>query len=748
MSIHDQKDHYAAIEDVHVNLENRNHAFEEYGYGPLNPKEPSNDFWKQKAKVFNTSVEEAKKSRCGNCAAFNQSKEISSRIANGLGPAGKVITEKADLGFCELFKFKCAAERTCDAWLVNGPINEGISDYLPSADSIYAFGRNAADTATFGTYKYARAGADYAIKNAASALGYGKGTSYNKELDQEKQKLARDDIKNPQAAAAGDIAGYAALAVAPEIPAVGKTLSSVIGGVEKASKVPYYLGLAKKAVGLEEEVNVAGKTLYRGNSKEHSEGGNPLGTYLTTDKEFASGYGKITAHKIPENAKIFDMDDEKNAKLWHPHIEKSDYDMRNFAGDKVEAFSVLGYAKGDYDGDAELYQQHRDRFINAGYDGVSLSHGMDPGHTRVFMFNKKKIKEEMSAGSGMIAGIGIGPQGEPGRPAQFMPMQRRKTPRGKFMNNETFIVPHSTFISLKEAKKKNKHWKTYLNEDDSYHDIREYAKSCKGPIIVEDERTGAMMYIRYGKGGSLHEAWTNKLGRESSSVLSRAGGNIKEYEDELFIKKLGNYDETHSVYKHEDFDVGGLMHHYYLVHNETGHITHSVNGPMKKGVLKGVGAGSSEENKKLGTKIKMEDFYHHLLKSGAQHEASGSKERNQYPVALVGTNHSGPSEDEYGNYGAQNVWRNLAKKERMTVHGFIGGKKGKAINIGKAEDPSETHADPHVYDDLTKNPKKGADPERTRVGKMALVAAYDATDEKPEISRTEKITVVRRRGIK
>ena len=84
----------------------------------------------------------------------------------------------------------------------------------------------------------------------------------------------------------------------------------------------------------------------------------------------------------------------------------------------------------------------------------------------------------------------------------------------------------------------------------------------------------------------------------------------------------------------------------------------------------------------------------------------------------------------------------------MTVHGFIGGKKGEAINIGKAEDPSETHADPHVYDDLTKKPKKGADPERTRVGKMALVAAYDATDEKPEISRTEKITVVRRRGIK
>lgn len=118
------KDHYAALDDVHVNLENRNHAFEEYGYGPLNPKEPNEDFWKQKAKLFKTTVTEAKKSLCGNCAAFNQSKKIMKRITDGLGPAGEKVNEKANLGFCEMFKFKCAAERTCDAWLVNGPITE------------------------------------------------------------------------------------------------------------------------------------------------------------------------------------------------------------------------------------------------------------------------------------------------------------------------------------------------------------------------------------------------------------------------------------------------------------------------------------------------------------------------------------------------------------------------------------------------------------------------------------------------
>lgn len=71
--------------------------------------------------------------------------------------------------------------------------------------------------------------------------------------------------------------------------------------------------------------------------------------------------------------------------------------------------------------------------------------------------------------------------------------------RGKIFGVETFIVSSSTFNSIKHQKKKGVHWKRYLEEDDAYHDLREYArKKRKGPIIVEDERTGACMYVRYG----------------------------------------------------------------------------------------------------------------------------------------------------------------------------------------------------------------------------------------------------------
>jgi hypothetical protein len=34
------------------------------------------------------------------------------------------VIESAGLGFCELFHFKCADTRTCDAWLVGGPISD------------------------------------------------------------------------------------------------------------------------------------------------------------------------------------------------------------------------------------------------------------------------------------------------------------------------------------------------------------------------------------------------------------------------------------------------------------------------------------------------------------------------------------------------------------------------------------------------------------------------------------------------
>jgi len=116
----------APTQDVVLNLKNRQKAIDDIGYGPMNPRRPNKDFWQAKADRWNTTIEEAKTSTCGNCAAFIITPSMRECIASGIGnqPDAYDVVEAGDLGYCEALDFKCAAERTCDAWIVGGPVTE------------------------------------------------------------------------------------------------------------------------------------------------------------------------------------------------------------------------------------------------------------------------------------------------------------------------------------------------------------------------------------------------------------------------------------------------------------------------------------------------------------------------------------------------------------------------------------------------------------------------------------------------
>ena len=124
----------AATQDITVNLKNRGKAIDSANYGPENPDLPNKQFWMEKAQEWEVDVEEAKTSRCGNCAAFNQDDSMLECISKGIGDEGDAeeFIEKADLGYCEIFDFKCAASRTCDAWVTES--DEG-DDYEAGEDS-------------------------------------------------------------------------------------------------------------------------------------------------------------------------------------------------------------------------------------------------------------------------------------------------------------------------------------------------------------------------------------------------------------------------------------------------------------------------------------------------------------------------------------------------------------------------------------------------------------------------------------
>jgi hypothetical protein len=117
-----------ATSDISVNLKNRQKAIDTAGYGPLNPTKPNNEFWGAKAERWNVAADDARDQKCGNCAAFIQTKRMLDCIDKGLGnesgnSAWDVINA-GDLGYCEAFDFKCASSRTCDTWIVGGPITE------------------------------------------------------------------------------------------------------------------------------------------------------------------------------------------------------------------------------------------------------------------------------------------------------------------------------------------------------------------------------------------------------------------------------------------------------------------------------------------------------------------------------------------------------------------------------------------------------------------------------------------------
>ena len=120
----------APTQNIELNLVNRQKAINEFGYGPLNPNEPNEKFWQAKVDMWKLdSIEEAKTSLCGNCAAFDITKKTIDCIAKGIGNDQDSenpmdVIEAGDLGYCRFLKFKCAAKRTCDAWVVGGPLTK------------------------------------------------------------------------------------------------------------------------------------------------------------------------------------------------------------------------------------------------------------------------------------------------------------------------------------------------------------------------------------------------------------------------------------------------------------------------------------------------------------------------------------------------------------------------------------------------------------------------------------------------
>lgn len=131
----------------------------------------------------------------------------------------------------------------------------------------------------------------------------------------------------------------------------------------------------------------------------------------------------------------------------------------------------------------------------------------------------QKVQENVAVGGGDVAGLGVGAKGEPGVSPRHQPkknksvanpiiadMLKRRSPvmEEEHLEEETFAgavvfeVSSKLFHNITLQKRKGKHWRTYLEEDDCYAEIREYAnKNPKKKIVIRNENTGEMRYIRH-----------------------------------------------------------------------------------------------------------------------------------------------------------------------------------------------------------------------------------------------------------
>jgi hypothetical protein len=113
--------------------------------------------------------------------------------------------------------------------------------------------------------------------------------------------------------------------------------------------------------------------------------------------------------------------------------------------------------------------------------------------------NSEMLNEEIAnvVGRGAIAGT----DGNP--PVGKTVMMRR------FAGNDVFVVDTKRYNGARLGKRKYLKYETYVGNDEIGNAIREYGRKYpKKPIILQDDKTGSMIFLRYGRSGMFTESFS------------------------------------------------------------------------------------------------------------------------------------------------------------------------------------------------------------------------------------------------
>jgi hypothetical protein len=136
------------------------------------------------------------------------------------------------------------------------------------------------------------------------------------------------------------------------------------------------------------------------------------------------------------------------------------------------------------------------------------------------------VEEDIANVTGGIAGL----DGNPPASRAFL---------RRFAKNDVFVVDTERFNKARTGKKKYLKYEKYVGNDEVGNAIRDYGRKYpKKPIILQDERTGSMIFLRHGRSGMFSEQFEKEqlVEEVSQSQLKE----LEKYLDQLF--KILNVD--------------------------------------------------------------------------------------------------------------------------------------------------------------------------------------------------------------
>jgi hypothetical protein len=136
------------------------------------------------------------------------------------------------------------------------------------------------------------------------------------------------------------------------------------------------------------------------------------------------------------------------------------------------------------------------------------------------------IEEDIANVTGGIAGL----DGNPPASKSFL---------RRFAKNDVFVVDTERFNKARVGKKKYLKYEKYVGNDEVGNAIRNYGRKYpKKPIILQDDKTGSMIFLRHGRSGLFTEQFeTRHLVEEVSQSQLK---ELEKYLDQLF--KILNVD--------------------------------------------------------------------------------------------------------------------------------------------------------------------------------------------------------------